>query len=134
MKLLLAVLGGFLCVPGFGQLFYRITPPGGKPSHLIGTMHLVPEDRMVFAPAVTAALGAGYRLIENRAVHRILIDDLLVAIPVAHALTHRIAAVEELHEPHALLDEPAGQNAVAGKPALERIGHVIGAIEGECLG
>lgn len=58
MKLFLALLGGFFCVPGFGQLFYRITPPGGKPSHLIGTMHLVPEDRMRFAPAVTAALEA----------------------------------------------------------------------------
>ena len=38
------------------QLFYRITPPGGQASYLLGTMHLVPEDRLQFSPAVEDAL------------------------------------------------------------------------------
>lgn len=57
MKSLLLILCAAVWVPGASaQLFYRITPPGGQPSYLLGTMHLVPEDRLQFSPAVEAAL------------------------------------------------------------------------------
>ena len=62
---------------------------------------------------------SGDRLVEDRTVHAVLLLDGLVAVPVAHALAHRVTAVEELHEPHPLLHEPPGEDAVAGKAGLE---------------
>ena len=62
---------------------------------------------------------SGDGLVEDRAVHAVLLLDGLVPVPVAHALAHRVTAVEELHEPHPLLHEPPGEDAVAGKAGLE---------------
>jgi len=55
-SLLLALCSAALLPSASAQLFYRITPPGGQPSYLLGTMHLVPEDRLQFTPAVASAL------------------------------------------------------------------------------
>ena len=58
------------------------------------------------------------RLVENRRVDVVLLLERLVAVPVADALAHRVGAVEELHEPHAPLEQPPGQQAVAGEAGL----------------
>ena len=54
----------------------------------------------------------GNRLIEDRSVDAVLLDEGLVAVPIADALAHRVGAGEELHEPHALLHKSAGEDAV----------------------
>ena len=40
-----------------------------------------------------------------------------------------VGAVEELHEAHAALDQPPGEDAVAGEGGLDRVGRVVGAVE-----
>ena len=74
------------------------------------------------------------RLIEDGAVNGILIDERLVTVPVPHPLPHRIGAVEELHEPHSLLEEFSCQDAVAGEAGLGGVGGVVGAVAGERRG
>ena len=40
-----------------------------------------------------------------------------------------VGAVEELHEAHAALDQPPGQDAVAGEGGLDRVRRIIGAVQ-----
>ena len=69
----------------------------------------------------------GGRLIEDRRVDVVLRLERLVAVPVADALAHRVGAVEELHEAHAALEQPPGEQAVAGEAGLDLVG-VVGAV------
>ena len=64
------------------------------------------------------------RLVEDRGVDGVLVLQRLVPVPVADAFAHRIRAVEELDEPNAALQETPGEQAIATKPTLERIGIV----------
>ena len=74
------------------------------------------------------------RLVEDRGVDGILVDECLVAIPVPHPFPHRIGAVEELYEPHPLLEKFSGQDAVAGEAGLGGVGGVVSAVAGERRG
>src|SRR5205085_8928462 len=47
--------------------------------------------------------GAG--LVENFAMDVVLLFERLVAVPIADPLAHRVAAIEELHETHAALEQ-----------------------------
>ena len=69
----------------------------------------------------------GHRLIEDRAVDLVLVQDLLVAVPIADSLAAGlIGAVEELNESYALLEKTTGQDAVPREARLERILDVVG--------
>ncbi len=74
-------------------------------------------------------------LIEDRGMHRILILDRLVAIPVADSLTHRVGAVEQLDETDAPLEQAPGEQAIAGEAGLDLVGifSAIGFVRGRCL-
>ena len=88
------------------------------------------DERVVEQSALLEiAEESGHRLIEDGSMDGILLHEFAVAVPVAHPLPHRIGAVEELHKPDSLLQKPAGQNAVAGKPRLGGIGGIVSAIE-----
>jgi hypothetical protein len=41
-----------------------------------------------------------------------------VSIPIPHAFTHRVRAVEKLHEAHSALDEAAREQTIPRKPGL----------------
>ena len=66
----------------------------------------------------------GGRLVEDRAVPVVVGLDPLVAVPVELALAHGEGAVEEGDEPHAALEQPAGQQAVAAEARKDRVGIV----------
>ena len=93
------------------------------------------DERIVQEPAGFEVLEERRRrLVEDRAVDGVLIDEGLVAVPVSYPLPHRIGAVEELHEPHPLLEELSGQDAVAGEAGLGGVGGVVGAVACERRG
>ena len=76
-----------------------------------------PDDqRVVEQPALLQVLdqrGAG--LVGVLAVLLEVVDQVAVLVP---------GLVEDLHEPHAALDQPAGQQAVVGERRLARLGAV----------
>ena len=82
-------------------------------------------------PGLEVGQQGGRRLIEDRAVDGVLLDEGLVAVPVSHPLPHRIGAIEELHEAHPALQQPPRQDAVAGEARLEGIPGVEGPVAGE---
>ena len=69
----------------------------------------------------------GGRLIENARVAVVLFLEFVVTIPVEFTAAG-ISPVEELYKPHAPFDEPASQDAVAGKSGLDGIAGVIGSV------
>ena len=58
----------------------------------------------------------------------VIVFELLVAVPIADALAHRVGAVEKLHEADAAFEQPAGQQAVAREAGLIRV-RVVGAVK-----
>src|SRR5437667_8346914 len=52
-------------------------------------------------------------------MHAVLFLERLVSYPIAHLLAHGVGAIEKLHESHAPLDEPSGQQAIPGKASLD---------------
>jgi hypothetical protein len=40
-------------------------------------------------------------------MHRVLVGNLFVSVPISNAFTHCVGAVEELHEAHIFFQQPA---------------------------
>ena len=54
-------------------------------------------------------------------MHVVLLLERLVPVLIAHALAHRIRAVEKLHKAHTAFDQPSRQHAVAREAGLELV-------------
>ena len=80
--------------------------------------------------------GAG--LVENGPVLAVLIFQMLVSVPVAHAFaTCLVCSVEELDEAHAFLDQPSGEDTVLGKGRpqfFQRVGFIVSPVFPENTG
>ena len=59
----------------------------------------------------------------------VLLLEEAMAVPVPDAFAHRVGAVKELHETHARLDQPTGQDAVAGEAGFELVLGIVSAVE-----
>ena len=81
------------------------------------------HERLLEQPALFhVGQQGGHRLVEHRAVLGVLLGKHLVAVPVAHSLAAGlVGAVEKLHEPHALLDEPTRGIDVGSKAQIYRL-------------
>src|SRR5438034_5908521 len=80
------------------------------------------HERLVQQPAhlqVGEQGGAG--LIEDGCVDAVLVFQHLVSVPVAHTFAHCVGAVEELHEAHAALDQPAREQAVPRETGFDLV-------------
>ena len=64
-------------------------------------------------------------------MHVVLRLERLVPVPIADTFAHRIRAIEELHEPHAALDEPSREYTVAREAGFQLIA-VVHAIQFQC--
>jgi hypothetical protein len=93
-----------------------------------------PHDERVGEQAALLEVGEerGSGLVHHFAVLHVLLLERLVAVPIAHAFAAGlVCAVEELHEAHAFLHEPAREDAVArvgGLEVLHGIARLIGTI------
>src|SRR5262249_38816383 len=80
-----------------------------------------PEDERVLQQAALLEVGEQARAgsVENGGLFVVIVLQILVRVPV-DARRAESAAVDELHEAHAALDQPAGQQAVAAKAGGRR--------------
>ncbi len=60
-------------------------------------------------------------------MHVVLILQIVVTIPIQFA-TAGVGAIEQLHEPYAILDQPAGEDAIFCEAGLGRIAGIVGAV------
>ena len=72
-------------------------------------------------------------MIENARVAVVLFLEFVVTIPVEFTAAG-VSPVEELHKPHAPFDEPASQDAVAGKSGFNGIAGVVGSVGSQDMG
>ena len=61
-------------------------------------------------------------------MHIVLGLERFVAVPIADAFTHRVSAVEKLHEAHAAFEQPPGEQTIAREAGFNLVG-IINAVE-----
>ena len=71
----------------------------------------------------------GHRLVQDGAVNLVLLLEIAMAIPVADTFSHRVCAVEDLHEANPTLDQPTRQDAVPREARLGLVASVIGSVQ-----